>query len=105
MKTFLLLLISSNAFSFTYRQVNGIDGQVSTAVIQRIEDSAFIPADPENRDYKEFLVWKKQGNQIQPPLVETSADPRAGDKATVKDKNATTDQKLNAVISILGLDK
>lgn len=26
------------------------------------DDGAFVPADPENRDYQEFLAWVRQGN-------------------------------------------
>jgi hypothetical protein len=30
--------------------------------IVRLEDNAFIPFDPANVDYQEYLVWIEQGN-------------------------------------------
>ena len=30
--------------------------------IQRLSDGAFIPADPANRDYAEYLSWVEAGN-------------------------------------------
>ncbi|MDX2074713.1 MAG: hypothetical protein SFX19_10195 [Alphaproteobacteria bacterium] len=32
--------------------------------IRRISDSAFIPKDPQNRDYREFLAWQDSGGEI-----------------------------------------
>lgn len=37
--------------------------------IIRISDNAFIPIDPGNRDYQEYLDWVEQGNTIQPADV------------------------------------
>ena len=34
--------------------------------IKRIADGAFIPADPDNKQYAEYLVWVVQGNVAQP---------------------------------------
>jgi len=34
--------------------------------IFRIEDSAFIPQDPDNRDYQEYLAWLAEGNEPLP---------------------------------------
>ena len=36
-------------------------------VIERIADQTFIPFDPANSDYQEFLRWCEQGNQPLPP--------------------------------------
>tara|TARA_R100000353_G_scaffold94929_1_gene69555 strand:- start:111 stop:287 length:177 start_codon:yes stop_codon:yes gene_type:complete len=30
--------------------------------VQRIEDGAFIPFDPDNKDYQEYLEWVAEGN-------------------------------------------
>ncbi len=36
--------------------------QVHDFIIQRDEDGAFIPFDPDNRDYQEYLEWTRAGN-------------------------------------------
>jgi hypothetical protein len=34
--------------------------------VQRMADGAFIPFDPANRDYQEFLEWQAKGNEPDP---------------------------------------
>jgi len=34
--------------------------------IIRLEDGRFIPFDPANRDYQEYLKWVAEGNTPQP---------------------------------------
>ena len=34
--------------------------------IKRLSDNAFIPMDPDNRDYAEYLAWLAEGNQPLP---------------------------------------
>jgi hypothetical protein len=55
----------------------------STSII-RLSDGAFIPPDPANRDYREYLDWLDAGNT---PLPAPEPEP-----APV----LTTEQKLNA---------
>jgi hypothetical protein len=51
-----------------YKQVNDPDtGLVSTQVIQRVSDKAFIPCVEENTDYRDYLAWVALGNTILPP--------------------------------------
>lgn len=51
-----------------YRQVtDALTGQPSTRVIQRMSDSAFIPFDPDNRDYAAYLAWLGKDNTPDPP--------------------------------------
>jgi hypothetical protein len=55
----------------------------STSII-RTTDGAFIPNDPGNRDYREYLDWVAAGNMPEPmPIVEPPAP-------------LTTEQKLEA---------
>ena len=37
-------------------------------MILRVADNAFIPLDPANRDYQEFLRWKESGNEPDPAI-------------------------------------
>ena len=32
----------------------------------RLSDNAFIPFDPENTDYQEYLTWVAEGNEPEP---------------------------------------
>ena len=34
--------------------------------VQRIEDGALIPFDPDNKDYQEYLEWVAEGNTPNP---------------------------------------
>jgi hypothetical protein len=49
----------------------------TTATIVRIEDNAFIPADPANTDYAAYLAWVDEGNTPDPaPQEELEAPVR-----------------------------
>ena len=37
-----------------------------TKCIKRLADNAFIPFDPANTDYQEYLKWVAEGNQPTP---------------------------------------
>lgn len=37
--------------------------------VQRVSDGAFIPFDPANRDYQEYLAWVEAGNEPDPAPV------------------------------------
>ena len=34
--------------------------------VQRLSDNAFIPFDPANTDYQQYLKWVEAGNQPEP---------------------------------------
>jgi len=42
---------------------NTADG---TQNVQRLADNAFIPFDPANTDYQQYLAWLTEGNQPLP---------------------------------------
>ena len=45
--------------TYTYQYYTNSDG---SQTIQRKEDHAFIPFDPANTDYQEYLEWVAEGN-------------------------------------------
>jgi hypothetical protein len=45
-----------------YKQLLNRNGQIRTDVILRIADNAFIPFDPANTDYQQYLKWLEEGN-------------------------------------------
>ena len=49
-----------------YKQVKDPFGNLMTSVIFRVADNAFIPFDPANTDYQEYLAWLAEGNTPQP---------------------------------------
>jgi hypothetical protein len=42
------------------------DGTVKVETVIRLSDNAFIPFDPQNRDYAEYLKWLEEGNEVLP---------------------------------------
>jgi hypothetical protein len=51
--------------NYTYKLLPGLS-EIETEIIQRIEDKAIIPTDPNNRDYQEYLEWLAEGNTPEP---------------------------------------
>ena len=45
----------------TYKQ-HGYNGNVIDGVIIRLPEQSFIPFDPLNTDYQEYLKWLAEGN-------------------------------------------
>ena len=49
-----------------YKKVNNLIENKGTEVILRTTDNAYIPFDPANTDYQEYLEWLAEGNQPEP---------------------------------------
>ena len=54
-----------------YKLTKNIDGIISTTQVQRISDGAFIPFNPANTDYQDYLEWVAKGNTPEPADEET----------------------------------
>jgi hypothetical protein len=45
-----------------YKEIkNLVEGGISNSIL-RIEDNSFIPPNPANTDYQEYLKWLEEGN-------------------------------------------
>jgi hypothetical protein len=52
---------------YNYQQVNNLDGSLSSDVIRRLPDNAFIPNDEANADWQQYQLWLADGNTPLPP--------------------------------------
>jgi len=50
----------------TYQLVRPLPRKTESTVVKRIEDNTFIPFDPANTDYQEYLKWLDEGNTPEP---------------------------------------
>jgi len=48
-----------------YQLVASLPGMTMQTVL-RVEDQAFIPFDPANRDYVDYCAWLAEGNEPDP---------------------------------------
>ena len=49
-----------------YQQTQPFFGNTEAQCIKRLSDNAFIPFDPANTDYQEYLKWVAKGNTPEP---------------------------------------
>ena len=54
-----------------YKQCKNPNGTISTSIVQRLSDTAFIPFDPSNTDYQNF---KKQINADEAQLEDADGN-------------------------------
>ena len=81
----------------TYTQVwDHMQGQVSDQMIQRDEDGAFIPFDPDNTDYQGFLAWLDDGNE---PKSATPPATTLPEVVPVEDRVADLETRVDALES------
>ena len=90
----------------TYTQVwDAMKNQVSDKMIQRDEDGAFIPFDPANRDYQDYLVWLDEGNEPNPPPANPTPPIETPPPPDIHEVNAQVqdiDARLTALEADLG---
>ena len=49
-----------------YQEINPMFDNQPARCIKRIADNAFIPFDPANTDYQQYLAWVAEGNTPTP---------------------------------------
>lgn len=61
-----------------YQKTKNIDTGVEAQCIKRTSDNAFIPMDPANTNYQQYLAWLAEGN-----TPEASDEPNMEGRADV----------------------
>ena len=51
--------------TLNYKQVTDPSGDLLD-IVQKLPDTTFIPFDPANTDYQEYLEWVAEGNTPEP---------------------------------------
>lgn len=59
-----------------YKKLGLIDGKEQNCIL-RLPKSAFIPFDPANTDYQEYLAWLAEGNEPEPADEPPQEEPPA----------------------------
>jgi hypothetical protein len=77
----------------TYTQVwDYTNNKPHESIIVRDEDGAFIPFDPANVDYQEFLAWLDEGNT--PKAATPPATTLPTETVPVEDRVATLEEQV-----------
>jgi hypothetical protein len=82
-----------------YQQVKDpVSGAISATLIRRVTDGAFIPADEQNADYRDYLAWIAGGNELAP-----AADPEPVRERTPAEKLVAAGLTVAELKTLLGL--
>lgn len=78
----------------------------NTDTVIRVDDNAFIPADTDNSDYRQYLTWLDQGNTPEPYVPPPAPVPqqcsgRQGQKALLRTPYGEDSNMLAAVKSLI----
>ena len=68
-------------------------------IIVRDEDQAFIPTDPDNVDYQDYLAWLDEGNEPTPYTPPATTLPEV---VPVEDRVADLETRVDALESDSG---
>ena len=49
-----------------YKQIKPMFEGAPVTTVQRLSDNAFIPFNPDNSDYQDYLIWLSEGNEPEP---------------------------------------
>jgi len=58
-----------------YKQINDFNGNLRTDCVINVDINAYIPFDPANTDYQQYLLWLEEGNEPLPPDPEPTPEP------------------------------
>jgi len=58
-----------------YKQILNFNGSIRMDCIVNVETNSYIPFDPANTDYQQYLKWLEEGNTPLPPDPEPEPEP------------------------------
>jgi hypothetical protein len=80
-----------------YKIINGLNNNLIS--ILNLEDFSYIPIDPANTDYQQYLLWLEEGNEPIPPDPIVEPEP-----LTPQQKLEAAGLSIEELKELLGLD-